>query len=504
MADGKEARTPGNPGKSPPAGELPVLALDIGGSKFICGLIDSAGNILYSDRRVWNGVSEDDILRQIIASLHDIENQLPGPFSSAAAGGVTIPGFADPVSGVWVESDFLKVKNLPICDILQREFGIPFFSDNDCNACALAEQYFSGARDCGSFVYLTVSTGIGGALVLDSELYYGAFGHAGEAGLCVMEKTGFASDSGTPGVLEAQASGRGLEENYLAADGRSGIGGERPDGRRLAELAGRGDPAALAAMDLEGRYLGRAIADICSLLDPGKVVLGGGISLLFPHYEASLKREFSRCCRFPVAEIEPTKLGYMGAFLGAGAVALRGARGLLPVHRGGMACDTIFISMGENGLRCGLNLNGAPYYGTHGRAGSIGEYRLADGIREEGATLQSLFSPVRLLRTVPQLRDFADTEIMTALTNLAQSGDRAARQALAELGSALGRAAAFACVVLDPREVILQGSIGRAMPFLWPDMKRALDDETYYHGHLPFRVYPEHTPALGTDFVKHI
>lgn len=465
-----------------------LLAIDIGGSKFITGLMDTDGSILYSERREWDGLTQDDVQRQIIEGLRDTQAKNPELFARVKAGGVTIPGFADPIKGVWVDADFIKIKNFPLCDILQAEFGIPFFADNDCNACALAEQYFGGAKDCQNFLYLTVSTGIGGAVVLNEKLYYGAFDHSGEIGLCILEKAGFASDSGTPGVLEAQASGRGLVQNYLASGGRTEIDGQQPDGRILSRLAAEGDPAALAAMDLEGRYLGRAIGDICSLLAPQKVILGGGISLLFDQYAPALRREFARIC--PVdTKVEATQLGYMGAFLGAGALALRGARGLLPVRTLEAQKDALVLDWTKDGLVCDVLWDGASYRATNPAAGDLGGYLVADGIAQEGTPLKALFAPEALRAKVPALADTADEAIPDALADLAETGDAAALAELGQLGVALGRAIAFACVVMDPGEVVLKGALGRALPSLWGSMKPVLDAETYYHGNLPFRVY---------------
>ena len=466
-----------------------LIAIDIGGSKFITGLIDTAGNILYSERREWFGVSQDEVQQQIVDGLRDTRVKEPELFARARAGGVTIPGFADPVKGTWIDSDFLKIKNFPLCDILKAEFGIPFFADNDCNACALAEQYFGSARDSRNFLYLTVSTGIGGAVVLNEKLYYGAFNHAGEIGLCIMEKAGFASDSGIPGVLEAQASGRGLVQNFLACGGRPEIDGAVPDGRILARLADEGDAAALEALELEGRYLGRAIGDICNILAPQKVVLGGGISLLFPQYGAALRREFERVCPLEHTEILSTQLGYMGAFLGAGALALRGLRGLLPARAKDAKKDALVLSWEARDLHCDVLWDGESYCAANPQAGNIGGYIVADGIAENGQPLCSLFTPSVLKERVPALRGTAEESLPAALVMLAENGDQDAQCALEEFGRALGRAAAFACVILDPGEVVLKGTLGRALPQIWTEMKHALDAETYYHGNLPFTVY---------------
>ena len=114
---------------------------------------------------------------------------------------------------------------------------------------------------------------------------------------------------------------------------------------------------------------------------------------------------------------------------------------------------------------------------------------MADGIAQEGTPLKALFAPEALRAKVPALADTADEAISDALADLAETGDAAALAELGQLGVALGRAIAFACVVMDPGEVVLKGALSRALPSLWGSMKPVLDAETYYHGNLPFRVY---------------
>ena len=86
-----------------------VLAVDIGGSKYIIGFVDFEGNVLYQERIEWISMDEKSIIHQMMDSLEMLCRKMPDLFKRVAVGGVTIPGFADPVTGVWKDSDFLDV-----------------------------------------------------------------------------------------------------------------------------------------------------------------------------------------------------------------------------------------------------------------------------------------------------------------------------------------------------------------------------------------------------------
>ena len=302
-----------------------VLAVDIGGSKYMTGLINQSGDILYKERRVWTEFSAENIVLEIGTAIEEILARFSELTIQAA--GMTIPGLADPAAGMWVSHSFANIRNLPIADIIRDRFGFPVFIDNDCNACALAEKYFGTCRDCNDFMYVTVSTGIGGALFLNGALYYGAFGNAGELGECVIVEDGRLSEGGSRGTLEAYAASSGLIENYLEAGGAETIDGDKPSGQSIAKLADMGDKSALRAFELEGYYLGKVIAAACNLLDFRKVVIGGGLSLAFKYYRQALeetvrKNTFVR--ENAGLEIVPTILGYDGALMGAATLAIRG------------------------------------------------------------------------------------------------------------------------------------------------------------------------------------
>lgn len=257
-----------------PGGRRLFACIDIGGSKFVAGICDEGGDILCSTRHEWSGVSEGQILEQVASAMGEELAEHPGLRNRVVAGGVTIPGFADPKRGIWVDSDYLNVHDLPICDFLANRLRLPFFGDNDCNACALAEHYFGTAKGARDFLYITVSSGIGGGIFLGDRLFYGDRQLAGEIGLTVVEDRPRPEFSRFPrGRLEDYCSTRGMRTTYVSLGGtaQSSFGG-----REIAAAARAEDPAALETMRLEGVYLARAIARMDAVAAPSQVVVGGG------------------------------------------------------------------------------------------------------------------------------------------------------------------------------------------------------------------------------------
>ena len=244
--------------------------------------------------------------------------------------GVNIPGFADPKEGIWISATFMGIYQVPIRTILETEFSLPVFIEKDTNSCCLAEKIFGACKYLDDYLYMTVSNGIGGAMFLNGELYYGAHGFAGEYGMCVVEEDGRPLKNHTmKGCLEAYASGRGLVETYLNLAPEDA--GKLPEinGQTLLNIADQGDFIAKQTFMQEGYYLSKVIASACNMMDPQKVIIGGGLSLAYRAYEAALEDGLNRFHykqeRWKeLFSIEPTPLGYNGGLFGAATVAILG------------------------------------------------------------------------------------------------------------------------------------------------------------------------------------
>jgi len=305
-----------------------ILAIDIGGSKFrtaVATVSDAGVQFAPVAQRL---LAPDCTAETLFVMLEESITE-SAPDGNYERIGITIPGLADPANGIWVYACFSGIRDLPIAKILSEKYGKPVFLGNDVNACALAERRFGICKDTKDFLWITVSNGIGGGLVLGGEIYAGHFGNAGEIGhFCVVEENGFRCGCGNYGCLEAEAAGPGIARRYAALLGKTSPDrfAEQIAAEQIATLARAGDQTAQSVFDTTGRLIGRAASYAVNLLNLEKVVIGGGVSnsfdLLLPSMEASFRERLFRNAN-PSIVIEKTALGTNAGLAGAVAVAIR-------------------------------------------------------------------------------------------------------------------------------------------------------------------------------------
>ncbi|MCD8037199.1 MAG: ROK family glucokinase [Clostridiales bacterium] len=166
--------------------------------------------------------------------------------------------------------------------IMKKLTGINSSVLNDANAAALGEQWFGGARGCDSMVLATIGTGIGGGIVVGGNILTGKNGAGGEIGHITVEyENGRQCNCGRKGCLENYASATGIVataaevlEKYV---GKSILDKNSLSAKSVFDAAAKGDEAALETVEIFGRYLGRALANIATIVDPDVIVLGGGV-----------------------------------------------------------------------------------------------------------------------------------------------------------------------------------------------------------------------------------
>jgi glucokinase len=253
-----------------------------------------------------------------------------------AAIGIGAPGVSDPVRGVVFTSPNLPGwHNVPLRDIVARESGVPSYLINDANAAALGELYFGAARGMRQVVYVTVSTGIGGGIIIDGELYCGSVGTAGEIGHMTIDANGPHCQCGNSGCWEVLASGTALADRarqQIKGGTKTSIldlaGGdlEKVTAPVIQAAAEQGDPLAGELIARTGYYLGVGLANLINIFNPELIVIGGGLSnigdaLLGPAIRVAGERSFKEAyqsVRFTLPE-----LGADAGVLGAAAFARR-------------------------------------------------------------------------------------------------------------------------------------------------------------------------------------
>ena len=294
-----------------------VLAIDIGGSKLMAAVVETDGTILDSRKmKLPSGTTEYEILSYIERMAEELRQGKP-----VEAAGVNIPGLADPGRGLWVYACFSGIRDFPIAELLRARLGLDIFIENDANACALAERRFGVCRNTSDYLWITVSNGVGGGLVLGGRLYRGYYGSAAEVGHICVEEGGLPCSCGNLGCLEAQAAGPGISRSFALLNGGD------LDAAAIAALARQGEPAALRVFEDTGRYLGKAASYALNLLNLQKIVVGGGVAGSFELFYPQMMKTATELV-FRDANrhftIEKTGLGYEAALLGAATTALDG------------------------------------------------------------------------------------------------------------------------------------------------------------------------------------
>lgn len=249
--------------------------------------------------------------------------------------GISAPGMVSksgmlvfsPVTG-WRDVDIAGIFRTVWSEEFSNASALPVNADCDVNACALAEVLSSGA---GDMLWVTVSTGIGGAFVSGGRIYTGHHSVAGEIGHTKVEYTAPKKCAcGQYGCAEAHASGTAVGK--AAADRAkkdmewAGLFLSRSlaySAESCSILAREGDRTSLEIMKEAGDYLGRALANAANLLDPAVIYIGGGMSRSLDLMADAIRRRIESDAIFIHRDIPvlPTALGYDASLMGAFALA---------------------------------------------------------------------------------------------------------------------------------------------------------------------------------------
>lgn len=317
-----------------------ALGVDIGGTKIALVVGDSRGKILVrkdlrtlKHGRAWESVYEIvEVGRAILKESRIARNKVVGV-------GIGIPGPVDSTKGVVPFSPHMKGwEGIPLTRKVSQALKLPVGICNDANAAALGEKMFGAGRRQRHFVYLTVSTGIGGGIIANGELIEGTSFMGGEVGHMKIVASGRKCACGKKGCLEAYASGTAIARlmKEALAQGRASRVKELsgPDGRFSAREVGlaaqMGDKLALECFQEAGFYLGIGISNLLHLVNPAVVVIGGGVMKSAPQIFWDTMMASGKKASWPAAfesvKIKRSQLEDTAGVLGAVAVAFERAR----------------------------------------------------------------------------------------------------------------------------------------------------------------------------------
>lgn len=260
-----------------------ALGLDVGGTKLAAGILDREGQVRgFSKCETPAGRGPEECLEALFA-LGEAAIDASGLTPTVV--GISCGGPLDTTSGTVLRPLHLPLwDRTPVVAKTVERFGFPAFLENDATCGAVAEYLLGAGRDLimGTLVYLTVSTGVGGGLVVGGTLHAGAARNGGEPGHVSVDPRGPLCKCGRRGCVEAYASGTALAQRTREAIAV----GEVSDLSRLEEITAAdvaqaalaGDPVGCRVWDEGMSALGRGIADVVNVLEPDRVVLGGGVT----------------------------------------------------------------------------------------------------------------------------------------------------------------------------------------------------------------------------------
>lgn len=307
------------------------IGIDVGGTNVKIALVDDKGKIIYSNSvPTYAQMGYEYTVNNIKQAIKDLMKETNTKPTDIQGIGFDFPGQVDYKTGVvklapnipgWV--------NVPIAKMIEDEFHIPTRIDNDVRCAALGELKFGAGKGCENFVCITVGTGIGSGLVINGKLVRGAANAAGEIGHIKLQmQDGPICGCGDTGCLEAFASGPSIvamAQEYLKG-GKStkfremaGSDGEITP-YIVAKAAEAGDPVAKRIFEITGYYIGMGLVSVINLLNPEKVIIGGGVAeagdLLLEPIRKTIK-ERAMVIAGNSVEIVPAELGNSAGVIGA-------------------------------------------------------------------------------------------------------------------------------------------------------------------------------------------
>jgi glucokinase len=311
-----------------------TIGVDVGGTKVAAGVVDERGRIVEKLRRATPAASPE----RTAAAIAAVVTELLGRHAVTAVG-VGAAGFVDEAGGTVAFAPNLAWRGEPLRAKVTGLVGLPVTVENDGNASAWAEFRFGAARGHAHVTFVSVGTGIGAGFILDGRLYRGRWGMAAEPGHFRVVPDGRLCGCGNRGCWEQYASGSALvtEARDIAMRAPGGAmrllqlaGGDAAaiGGPQITQAAREGDPAALRCFSIVGTWLGQGLADLAAILDPGCIVVGGGVSeageLLLGPARAAFERALTGAGYRPRVEIARAALGEDAGIVGAADLVRNG------------------------------------------------------------------------------------------------------------------------------------------------------------------------------------
>ena len=309
------------------------LGLDLGGTKIEAAVVNKNGNILSAKRVLTLGEDgPEKVLKRMCTLVDEVVSKAQLNLDDISGIGMGVPGAVDHSKGkIYFLTNLPGWNDFPIKDFFQSKYNISVTLNNDANAAALAEHIFGSGVGVKHMIYLTVSTGIGGGLIVNGCLLNGAWGTAGEIGHMVLDVDGDECNCGNKGCWETISSGSAIAKRIIKrikAGEKSIITELVPlDDIRAEHVFSAREMGDIVSMEVTNRaidFLGLGIANLVNVINPEKVIIGGGVAKVGDLLFTRVRKRVKKLAYGPASkvEIQPAYLGAKTGVIGAATLAM--------------------------------------------------------------------------------------------------------------------------------------------------------------------------------------
>lgn len=305
------------------------IGVDIGGTNIAAAIVSGEGRILYKKSNPTNAdKGPQESINVIISTIRELMTNLE--LASRVKGiGIGVPGVCDIRNGIVEFAPNLFWNDVKIVEIVEKEFSLPTYIDNDANAAALGEAWCGAGRGKKNIVCITLGTGVGSGVILNGDIFHGANNGAGELGHITVIGDGPKCNCGNTGCLEALVAAPAILKAGKKAvkEGKkttlSEIKFDKLTTKDVFDGAKKGDEVSLEIVMNVANNLGLALANVVNILNPEQIIIGGGVAaagdILFnPLKEVIKKRALKGLCNG--LEIVEAQLGNDAGIVGAAAL----------------------------------------------------------------------------------------------------------------------------------------------------------------------------------------
>lgn len=306
-----------------------AIGIDLGGTSIKYALVDKAGNSFFEGKLPsFASVSAAEVIGQLVKAATILKEEAARQNWEICGVGVGTPGIVDVTNSIVLggAENIVGWENIDLATILEEKLNLPIVIGNDANLMGLGETKFGAGRGCTHVVFLTVGTGIGGAVIIDGRLFNGYANRGTELGHVPLIATGERCACGGVGCLEHYASTAALVRRFAALAQERGLTfDEEINGELIVRLYHEAFPLAIDCLNEHFYYLGRGIAGFINIFSPERIVIGGGVAESGAFYLEKIREVVKENVIMDCAlntEIVAAELGNRAGLIGAASLFL--------------------------------------------------------------------------------------------------------------------------------------------------------------------------------------